>query len=75
MEEDAQPITSPIIAPIKTRNFDITEKETPKTTFNFDFLAALMMEPKEVGPKLVRNIAVVGQLHHGKTGLIDMFIQ
>jgi U5 small nuclear ribonucleoprotein component len=46
------------------------EKETPKTTFNFDFLAALMMNPK-----LVRNVGIVGQLHHGKSALVDMFVQ
>ena len=33
MEEDAQPITQPMIATVKSKDFDIREKEMPKTTF------------------------------------------
>jgi 116 kDa U5 small nuclear ribonucleoprotein component len=25
-------------------------------------------------PEMVRNVAVVGHLHHGKTALMDMFV-
>jgi U5 small nuclear ribonucleoprotein component len=25
-------------------------------------------------PEMVRNVAIVGHLHHGKTALMDMFI-
>lgn len=34
MEEDIQPITEPIIAPIKAKDFDIVEKEIPEFTFS-----------------------------------------
>lgn len=69
-EEDTQPITEPIIAPIKTKNFDLIEKELPTTNFSYDFLCGLMYQPK-----LIRNICILGSLHHGKTTFVDMLIQ
>lgn len=33
-DEDAQPIEQPIIAPIKTKKFDIVEKATPSLSFD-----------------------------------------
>jgi U5 small nuclear ribonucleoprotein component len=35
-----------------------------------EFLATLMSNPE-----LVRNVAVVGHLHHGKTSVMDMFVE
>jgi U5 small nuclear ribonucleoprotein component len=32
-EEDAQPLSEPIIAPVKTQKFAIQEKELPATTY------------------------------------------
>lgn len=61
-DEDTQPLSEPIIAPIKSKNFELLEKETPKTLVNPEFQAGLMEHPQ-----LVRNIALVGHLHHGKT--------
>ncbi|KAJ3000558.1 U5 small nuclear ribonucleoprotein component [Globomyces sp. JEL0801] len=52
-EEDAQPLTEPIIAPVK------------EVLFMADLLAH---------PDLIRNIAVVGHLHHGKTSFMDMLL-
>eukprot|EP00743_Colponemidia_sp_Colp-15_P002126 GILK01002308.1.p1 GENE.GILK01002308.1~~GILK01002308.1.p1 ORF type:complete len:1002 (+),score=162.07 GILK01002308.1:66-3008(+) len=69
-EEDTQPITEPIIAPVKTKNFDLLEKELPKTSFSFDYLASLTRKPE-----LIRNICVAGHLHHGKTLFMDMIVQ
>ena len=69
MEEDAQPITVPIIAPKKENKLDLFETSMPNLTFNFDFLGHLMTMPK-----LVRNIAIAGSLQHGKTSFMDMFI-
>jgi U5 small nuclear ribonucleoprotein component len=51
MEEDTQPITEPMVAPIITKNFDIIEKKIPDTNFEFDFLAGLMTKPE-----LIRNV-------------------
>ena len=69
MEEDAQPISVPIIAPKKENKLDLFETKMPNLNFNLDFLAHLMTKPK-----LIRNIAVVGSLLHGKTTFMDMFI-
>lgn len=33
-EEDLQPLSEPIIAPIKTRSFRVEEKDMPETTFD-----------------------------------------
>lgn len=69
-EEDAIPITTPIIAPVKKYDFDAQEKEVPKTTFSFEFLGNLSNKPDRI-----RNLAICGHLHHGKTLLMDMFVQ
>ena len=69
-EEDTQPITQPIVAPIKPKAFDLVEKKIPTTRYSTEFLTSLMAHPA-----LVRNIAVIGHLHHGKTSLIDNLVQ
>ena len=69
MEEDAQPITVPIISPKKENKLDLFETKMPNLNFNLDFLSHLMTQPK-----LIRNIAIVGSLLHGKTTFMDMII-
>ena len=69
-EEDTQPITEPIIAPVKTMDFDLVEKSMPETTFDYNYLAGMMEHPD-----LIRNVALVGQMHHGKTMLMDMLVR
>lgn len=61
-DEDTQPLSEPIIAPVKIKNFETLEKEAPKTLFNTEFAVGLMQYPQ-----FVRNVAFVGHLHHGKT--------
>ncbi|KAB5591958.1 U5 small nuclear ribonucleoprotein component [Ceratobasidium theobromae] len=68
-EEDAQPLTEPIIAPIKVRNWVIEEKGLPETRFDKRFLLNLMSHPE-----MIRNVAVVGHIHHGKTSLVDTLV-
>ncbi|KAL1926710.1 hypothetical protein VTP01DRAFT_5605 [Rhizomucor pusillus] len=68
-EEDTQPLSEPIIAPIKVRKFLVTEKDLPQTRFSKEFMTDLLNFPE-----LVRNIAVVGHLHHGKTSFVDMLV-
>ncbi|KAH8991981.1 Calreticulin family-domain-containing protein [Lactarius akahatsu] len=68
-EEDAQPLTEPIIAPVKVRKWTVEEKGMPETRFDKGFLVNMMSFPD-----MVRNVAVVGHLHHGKTALLDMLI-
>ena len=70
LEEDSQKISEPIIKPIKTKNFSVLETETPKLKYSLEFLATLMNTPT-----LIRNIAIIGQLHHGKTVFVDTLVQ
>ncbi|KAL7751862.1 U5 small nuclear ribonucleoprotein component [Sorochytrium milnesiophthora] len=69
-EEDAQPLSKPIIEPIKVKNFQVLEKDLPETTYSKDFLVDLSRFPD-----MVRNVAVVGHLHHGKTSFLDMLVE
>lgn len=68
-DEDTQLITEPIIAPIKVKEFDLFEKQIPDTTFSFEYLKNIMKNPE-----LIRNVGIVGHLHHGKTSLLDLFV-
>lgn len=70
MEEDAQPLEVPIIAPIRAKRLEATEREPPKAKFTPEFLAVLMATPE-----LVRHVAVVGHIHHGKTTVMDMLVE
>jgi len=67
--EDTQPLTDPIITPVQSKNFDLLEKKMPETTFDFNFLAAMMDKPN-----LIRNICFVGAMHHGKTLFMDQLV-
>jgi len=69
LDEDAQPLEEPIIAPVKVKAFSTVEKEVPKTVYSLEFMTALMETPT-----LIRNVCVVGHLHCGKTLLMDIFI-
>merc|ERR1719207_504619 len=68
-EYDTQPITAPILAPKDDKDFDLLEKNLPNTVFDYDFLAALMEHPH-----LIRNVALIGAMHHGKTSLMDTLV-
>lgn len=68
-EEDAQPLTQPIIAPIQQKKFVIQEADLPPVYFSRDFMTDLMNFPEQI-----RNIAFAGHLHHGKTALMDMLV-
>ncbi|KAE8200390.1 hypothetical protein A4X06_0g1549 [Tilletia controversa] len=74
-EEDSQAISVPIIEPVKVRKFAIQEGEgeggdgVPEARFDREFMANLLGFPDHV-----RNVAVVGGLHHGKTSLMDMLL-
>lgn len=69
-EEDAQGLNQPIIAPIVTKKFSHHSKELPETTYKLEFLTDLMDTPS-----LIRNIAIIGHLHHGKTWFVDCLIE
>ncbi|GFZ45303.1 114 kDa U5 small nuclear ribonucleoprotein component homolog [Saitozyma sp. JCM 24511] len=68
-EEDLQPLTEPIIAPVKVRRFAVEEKGLPTTRFDRSFMIDLMSYPS-----MIRNVMVGGHIHHGKTSLLDMLV-
>ena len=68
-EEDAQPLTQPIIAPVEQKKFTIQEADLPPVYFDRSFMTDLMNFPGQI-----RNVAFAGHLHHGKTALMDMLV-
>lgn len=68
-EEDTQPLTQPIIAPIQQKKFAVQEADLPPVHFAREFMTDLMNFPEQI-----RNIAFAGHLHHGKTALMDMLV-
>lgn len=68
-QEDSQPLSAPIIQPVVVKTFQVTEKDTPETSYSKEFLADLMNFPERV-----RNVAIVGHLHHGKSSLLDLLV-
>jgi U5 small nuclear ribonucleoprotein component len=69
-DEDTQPLETPIIAPIKNKKFTLVETSLPETSFDFRFLAGLMDHPA-----LARHVVLLGNLHSGKSSLVDIFVQ
>ncbi|KAM3431212.1 hypothetical protein NHJ13734_007391 [Beauveria thailandica] len=68
-EEDAQPLTQPIVAPIETKKFTIEEEDLPPVYYSREFMTDLMNFPGQI-----RNVALAGHLHHGKTAFTDMLV-
>lgn len=68
-EEDAQPLTQPIIAPVEQKKFSIEEADLPPVYFDRTFMTDLMNFPEQI-----RNVAFAGHLHHGKTAFMDMLV-
>jgi len=69
-EEDTQPLDKPLVAPIKKKKFQLKEQDLPETVYSMEFLADMMDNPN-----LIRNVALVGHLHHGKTTFVDCLIR
>src|SRR5271154_359718 len=68
-EEDAQPLTQPIIAPVTQKKFQVQETNLPPVFYSREFMTDLLSFPDQI-----RNIAFTGHLHHGKTALMDMLV-
>lgn len=68
-EEDAQPLTQPIVAPVEQKKFNIEEADLPPVFFDREFMTDLMNFPEQI-----RNVAFAGHLHHGKTAFADMLV-
>ncbi|KAF7697919.1 hypothetical protein HF521_004429 [Silurus meridionalis] len=63
-------LSEPIIKPVKTKQFTLTEQELPATVYEMEFLADLMDSSE-----LIRNVTLCGHLHHGKTCFVDCLIE
>lgn len=68
-EEDTQLLTEPIIAPMKDKVFEIKEDKNPETVYSKDYLVSLSQFPD-----LIRNISLVGNLHHGKSTFLGNLV-
>lgn len=68
-EEDAQSLAQPIIAPIVTKKFTVQEESLPPVFFSREYMSDLMNFPEQL-----RNVAIAGHLHHGKTALVDNLV-
>jgi len=68
-EEDAQPLSQPIIAPVTQKKFQVQEADLPPVYYSRGFMTDLLSFPEGI-----RNIAVAGHLHHGKTAFVDMLV-
>lgn len=68
-EEDSQPLTQPIVAPVTTKKWLVEETDLPPVHYSRDFMADLMNFPEQI-----RNVALAGHLHHGKTAFMDMLV-
>jgi len=69
-EEDAQPLSVPIIAPVEKKKFQVQEADLPTVYYSREFMSDLLSFPEGI-----RNIAIAGHLHHGKTAFVDMLVQ
>uniref|UniRef100_A0A8R1IHJ1 EFTUD2 domain-containing protein n=2 Tax=Caenorhabditis japonica TaxID=281687 RepID=A0A8R1IHJ1_CAEJA len=58
-EEDAQPLTEPIVKSVTKKKFQAAEHRLPETVYKKEYLADLMD-----CPHIMRNVAIAGHLHH-----------
>jgi len=71
MDEDAQPLEEPIIAPLRHKKVEVRDANVPQMSNVSETYLLDMLR----NPNLTRNVAVCGHLHHGKTSLMDMLVQ
>lgn len=69
MDEDEQPLELPIINPVRDIKFEVGVKDS-STYVSTQFLLGLSSNPT-----LVRNVALIGHLQHGKTVFMDMLVE
>ncbi|XP_063227260.1 116 kDa U5 small nuclear ribonucleoprotein component [Bacillus rossius redtenbacheri] len=69
-EEDNQALAVPLVAPVKKTKFQLREQQLPATTYSMEFLADMMDNHH-----LIRSVALVGHLHHGKTTFVDCLVR
>ncbi|KAM3212635.1 hypothetical protein ACQJBY_065600 [Aegilops geniculata] len=71
MDEDEQALEKPIVAPPRVIKFEVGTRAGATSTYaSTDFILGLASNPL-----LVRNVALVGHLQHGKTVFMDMLVE
>jgi U5 small nuclear ribonucleoprotein component len=68
-EEDTQLLSQPIIEPVVQKKFTVQEADLPPVHYSRELMTDLMNYPEQI-----RNIAIAGHLHHGKTAFMDMLV-
>jgi 116 kDa U5 small nuclear ribonucleoprotein component len=53
-DEDTQAINQPIIGTEKQKEFDLVERKTPETRFDYEFMKFIMETPE-----LIRNVKII----------------
>ena len=73
---NTQSINEPLVKPAESRSkgeeysmFSKVRKNIPKTSYDRKYMLDLMSMPERI-----RNVAVIGPLHSGKTSLVDMLV-
>ncbi|KAI3640514.1 hypothetical protein MIR68_001392 [Amoeboaphelidium protococcarum] len=69
MDEDTQPITQPIIEPLKELKFELRDSQVPQYRYSMDYMQQLLSNPVNI-----RNVCLIGPLHSGKTLLAGILI-
>ncbi|KAJ3679071.1 hypothetical protein LUZ60_017082 [Juncus effusus] len=70
MDEDELPLETPIIKPVREIKYEVTGNTMPNPRIPTEFLLGLASNPS-----LVRHVALIGHLQHGKTVFMDMLIE
>lgn len=69
-EEDTMAITESIVKDVVVKKFDLVIPKPPQFVYKHSYFLNLIKNPE-----LIRNIAIVGHLHHGKTQLLDTIVE
>ncbi|KAI3390002.1 hypothetical protein SNEBB_007591 [Seison nebaliae] len=70
-EEDTQPLSKPIIDPVRDLKFSKREdSDLPRLKYDIEYLKGLLHTTS-----LIRNVAICGHLHHGKTTFLDSYVE
>ncbi|VEU21395.1 DEKNAAC102388 [Brettanomyces naardenensis] len=67
---DAKDISQPIVEPPNEEIFKVEERELPPTVYSKEYMWSLLKVPSKI-----RNVAICGNLHSGKTSFVDMLVQ
>ena len=66
MTEDAQDVNTPLVDPMHSKNiYHAMTTKLPSLEHDTEYMSNLMMNPA-----LVRHVAFIGHIHHGKTSVV-----